>query len=194
MSFDRKGRPLRHSAAKLSTEVLDILVRGGKRDHNALAVIEVQARHRSKELEETGNLREGFANIAYNHTYVVSKGPKALILVAIDDILKLPKQNVDANGKEDHRKRATLSDTSQDIGTTEGLSCYLDEMLIVPVELLKAIDESTVKPKERKTISQKLMREGGEGRREVEEKTSSKIRISNRKEMHKSVKKNDIVN
>ena len=72
--YDRRGKPFRHNIAKTGREVLDKLIRGGKRDDNAFAVIEVQTKHRSKGLEDSGDLREGDTNIADNNSYVISRG------------------------------------------------------------------------------------------------------------------------
>ena len=87
-----------------------------------------------------------------------------------------------------------MSNSSKNVGAIEGLASDLDEMEIVLVDLHQASNKSLIETKSREAIPKVLMGERRKGRREVEEKAGSKQRISNGKEVHESVKKNNIVN
>ena len=87
-----------------------------------------------------------------------------------------------------------MSNSSKNVGAIEGFASDLDEMEIVFVELHQASNKSLIETKSRETTPKVLMGERRKGRREVEEKAGSKQRISNGKEVHKGVKKNNIVN
>ena len=87
-----------------------------------------------------------------------------------------------------------MSNSSKNVGAIEGFASDLDEVEIVLVEFHQASNKSLIETKSRETTPKVLMGERRKGRREVEEKAGSKQRISNGKEVHEGVKKNNIVN
>ena len=87
-----------------------------------------------------------------------------------------------------------MSNSSKNVGAIEGFASDLDEVEIVLVEFHQASNKSLIETKSREAIPKVLMGERRKGRREVEEKAGSKQRISNGQEVHKGIKKNNIVN
>jgi len=114
------------------------------------------------------NIRQGVADIANDYANVISKGPKALVLLSADDLVKLPDDDVDVNGEEDHREGTTLPNTRKNIGTLERFPSNLNKVKVILVKLHKASNKPLVETKERQAIPQIIMGKGRKGRREVE--------------------------
>ena len=74
------------------------------------------------------NIRQGVADIANDHANVISKGPKALVLLSADDFVELPDDDVDADGEEDHGEGTTLPNTRKNIGTLERFPSNLNKV------------------------------------------------------------------
>ena len=63
----------------------------------------MQTRDSREIRKDAGNFRKCIPDIANDNAYVIGKGPKALEIFPIDNVLLLANDNINSNGNEDHR-------------------------------------------------------------------------------------------
>ena len=152
LGSNRETRPLGNSIPKAINFILGQFSRFNKRNDHAFIKVNVETRFFGKQGEDSIDFRESVTDVTYDNPYVVSEGTKALIFLAVDDGLKFPKYNINANSEENHREGAALPDTRKNIRAKKRFSCDLNEMKAVAVEFPNPRYKSVVKAKERKTF------------------------------------------